>query len=252
MFQPTLELDSTPLDTRPTREPRNQPVFAPVCLVLGSFGAIVATLAEIAAKQEVSVTVKLKEALVEHAALAVEPIYVIGFFVFLGAVMTFVSQTRNYYKAFYAGASILTIFMTVIPTGLPPTPSASTVTAPDKPIAFRGATPDRLGQLAKVKARSASNPRVDVTVATRDKKRVSNVVMTLRDQHGRLASKGRFQGGRFAFSQSPGTYRVVIDVPGYRSQTKVVEFKAGQRQALRFELQPTWQPVILQRLFRKY
>lgn len=252
MLQPTTKIIPEQSANRPAFGPQNQPIFAPVCLVLGSLGAIVATLAEIAAKQEVSVTVKLREALVEHAALAIEPFYVIGFFVFLGAVMTFVSQTRNYYKAFYAGASILTIFMTMIPTGLPPTPTASTLTAPEKPLAFRGAAPQRTAKLATSKAPSAPNPRVDVTVATQDRKRVSQVIMTLRDQRGRLTSKGRFRSGRFVFSQPPGTYRVVIDVPGYRSQTKIVKLKAGQRESLRFRLQPTWQPVVLQRLFRKY
>lgn len=236
---------------------KGQTVSAP-CILLGGAGALIAVLAELMAKGEVSAVVAMKEAVTVYLKIPAAPIDIVGLLVVFGMVLTFISQTTNYKKAFYAGASILTVLMTMVPTGLPPTPghpgtgdqSTAMLQPPQDgeamlvPAAFTlvQATPDSGGRLLlrlstpDGRAPKGSDDRI-VTLRAPDTKRI--------------VAKANYTGNHLSIRHRPGDYLVEVDVPGYEPISRRVTMAAGKALNVDLALKATGRSDFLKRLLKR-
>jgi len=220
----------------------------PRCLVLGGVGALMASLAELTAKGEVSTMLRVKEALATYMGLSIAPAYVMLLFIALGVVLTYASQVDDLKKSLYVGASIITIFLTIIPNGLPP--SVGSNSSPGE----TGGTSWLFSPgvaLAQPVAAAGDMGRIALRLHPRDGKPITAVLLTVRRaQDGSLLARSKLTPDRLEFPQPVGKYRLVIEVAGYRTTSRVVEVVADQTRTVSIELRPTWQPIQLQRFFR--
>jgi hypothetical protein len=224
----------------------------PICLILGGMGAFMASLAELTAKREVSTILRVKEAVNSYLEIPIAPIYVILFFTILGVILTFASQTDDFKKALYVGASIITIFMTIVPNDLPPSPGG-TNSPSSRGSALQRYLSMAMPAYAQDERRMQRMAEVVLTLTTHGEERINEAVITLRDsQSNRLIAQSKYTGDRFAFYQNAGKYLMVIDVPGFKSQTRQITLEEGQTEEIHVELEPTWQPLFLQRIFRAH
>ena len=226
----------------------------PFCLVLGGVGALMASLAELTAKGDVSTVLRVREALTS-LGISIEPIYVVLLFVIFGVVVTFAAQVRDLKKSIYSGASIITIFLTIIPNGLPPGvesgPQSVTSRASEQGLLFNLRGPEEA--LAQPSASEKGMGNVQVSLNPKDGKQISEAVLTVREpSNGRIVARSKFGSTPISFSQRAGKYLLVIEVEGYRTQTREINVVAGQTERLAVDLESTWRPLPLQRLFRKY
>jgi len=225
-----------------------------LCLVLGGVGALMAALAELTAKGEVSTILRVREALNTYLGISAEPIYIMLLFVVLGVVLTFAAQVADMKKALYVGASIITIFLTIIPNELPPSVGSGLQPEVSRAndwgwISFLG--PEEV--LAQSSPRENGLGRVQVNLNPKDGKKISETILTVRElSNGHIVARSKFGSTPIIFSQRTGRYLLVIEVQGYQVQTREISVAAGQAEHISVDLQPTWRPLPVQRLFRSY
>jgi hypothetical protein len=227
----------------------------PFCLVLGGVGALMASLAELTSKGSVSTILRVREALGTYLGISTEPIYVVLLFIGFGVLMTFASQVADLKKSFYVGASIITIFLTIIPNGLPSSVGSSqesvTSGASEQGLLFNLLTPEEA--LAQTSVGTTGRGTVQVNLNPTDGKHITEVVLTVREpSSGSIVARSKFNSTPIVFSQRAARYLVVIEVEGYKTQTREINVTAGQTVQLAVDLESTWRPLPLQRLFRKY
>lgn len=226
----------------------------PVCLVLGGVGALMGCLAELTSKGEVSTLLRVREALSTYLGISTEPIYIMVLFVVLGVVLTFASQVSDLKKSLYVGASIITIFLTIIPNGLPPSVGSDPQSEVSKANEWRWYSflgPDEA--LAQPFRGVFETGRVQVDLSPKDGKKISEAVLTVREpSSGRIVARSKFGSETIIFVNKTGKYLLVIEVRGYQVQTREIDVTVGRVEHVAVNLEPTWRPLPLQRLFLKH
>jgi hypothetical protein len=220
----------------------------PTSLALGGVGALVGVLADLTAKGSVSTVLRVTDAINGFLGLALERIWVVLLFVVLGTVLTFASQVRDPKKALYVGASIITMFMTIIPNELPPSVGSGSLAA----------APGMHGLLAPFVGRALAQPAagergrgtVRITLTTSDGLKPADVIITVRDTGGRVLGRSSFAAERIVFPHDAGKYLIVIEAPGYVVHSEEVSVPSGGTAQVTAELTATWKPLTLQRIFR--
>ncbi|MGV1101049.1 carboxypeptidase-like regulatory domain-containing protein [Thiovibrio sp. JS02] len=223
----------------------------PWCLFVGATGALVASLAELTAKGEVSTLLRVRDALHTHLGLSVQPIYIVLLFVFLGAVLTLVSEVDDLKKAFYVGGSIITVFLTIIPNDLPPSIGGQASTQGG---GISGSSWFAVNEaMAREPWEQGPTGEVRMRLLAPEGKEVGNVVLTVRDQqNGQIVGRSRYDSSHILFRLRSGNYLLVIEVPGFGVESREVEVRAGQPLELAVDLVPSWRPLPMQRLLRDY
>lgn len=227
----------------------------PLCLVLGGVGALMASLAELTAKGEVSTILRVREVLNSFLGISAEPIYILLFFVLLGGVQTFVAQVTDLKKSLYVGASVITLFLTIIPNELPPSVGGGVQSGASR---INGANDRRwINFFGPEEALAQSSPpengvgRVQLNLIPKDGKEISGAVLTVREaSSGHIVARSKFDSVPIEFSQRAGKYLLVIEVNGYQVQTREFGVTSGQTEQITVDL--AWHPLPLQRLFRSY
>jgi hypothetical protein len=220
----------------------------PASLALGGFGALVGVLADLTAKGSVSTVLRVTDAINGNLGMALQRIWIVLLFVVLGVVLTYASQVNDPKKALYVGASIITMFMTIIPNGLPPSVgSGSSAAAPEA----RGPLALLVGRaLAQPTAGERGRGTVQVSLTTTDGRKPAEVILTVRDTGGRVLGRSSFAASPIVFPQDAGKYQIVIEAPGYEVHSEEVSVPPGGTAQVTAELKATWMPLPLQRIFR--
>ena len=224
------------------------------CLVLGGIGALIASVAELTAKGNISTLLRVREALNIHLGLSLESIYIVLLFMVLGVILTFASQVDNLKQSLYVGGSIITVFLTIIPNDLPPSvginaPEAVLENYAVSQFSFFG-TKEAHAQVA-IPGKEKGKVQIHLIPATN--KKITEVILTVRDaEKGRIMAKSRFNSNLIVFSQATGKYLLVIEVPGYLVESRDVEVQANKSTEISVNLKTTSRSLTRQRLFRAF
>ena len=192
--------------------------------ISGAIGGILCIIADLAQKSEASAIITIGRNL--NLILNLPYANIITFIVItgIGVGLCFIFDVKTKQKAFYMGASVLAIMMTLVPYNAPPNLKS---------------TPNSV--------------KVNVIVKTEDKKPLGKVVVTLLDSRTkRLVGKSNYQSGRFYFYQSGGNYRMILEASGYRTEERDLVLVEGTRPiSITVELKCSSTPIFLQRFFKK-
>jgi hypothetical protein len=208
-------------------------------------GASAAVLADLTQKNEASALLKIGDVVGATwlAALVV---------VVLAVAVCFIFECPTPRRAFYTGASVLTILMATVPYKIPP----SINTNPDK---VATAAPRQTGWLlgpsmayAQARTAAASPVALRVNLTTEDGRPVSRALLTLRDpESDAIVARSNLSGASFDLYPAPGRYALVVEVPGYAITRREIDLRAGRPLQLDIRLEADAIPLPLQRLYRK-
>lgn len=200
------------------------PTTRPALILSAFIGGIVCVLADLLQKSEASAVLligrKLEELFFEMQWANVIAIVLV---LSLAVAVSFIFESDTKRAAFYLGASVLAILMTITPYKLPP----GFQTAPN-------------------------SVEVNLSISTEDGKPVKGVLVTLRDAAGKkIVSRTRLPGSQLKFFQDGGTYRLVIELNGYHTHTQQLSLKEGSpSETVDVSLKPSSTPLIIQRILR--
>jgi len=191
-----------------------------------ALGSILLVFADIGLKGDASAIMTIKENLahflgMDNASLTAG--LTILAFIGFGVGFSVVFKSKTMRDAFYHGASVLAIAVTIVPH----------VEVPD------------------LKA-EPNSVRVQVGLRSGSGRPISAVCVVLWDtKAGRIVARSRLRHGDFAFYQSEGTYRMDIEVKGHKMESvplNLVEGSGAERVLL--TLTPSSVPLFIQRVLR--
>jgi hypothetical protein len=208
-------------------------------------GASAAVLADLTQKNEASALLKIGE-VVGTTWLAVLIV------VALAVAVCFIFECATPRRAFYTGASVLTILMATVPYKVPPSintnPDKVAVVAPQQTSWLLGPS------VAYAQTRTAAVAPVTlrVNLTTSDGQPVTRALLTLRDpESDAIVARSSLSGASFDLYPAPGRYVLVVEVPGYSITRREVDLHAGHPRRLDIRLDADAIPLPIQRLYRK-
>jgi hypothetical protein len=186
-------------------------------------GGVLAVLADLSQKGDASAIINLGYNLSKVFGLA-SPATVSTVLILLIAVaLALIFDVSSKRQAFYVGASVLSIMMTIVPY--------------KTPDGFK-TTPNSV--------------EVVVNLATANQKPIVEAVVSLWREDGRtLVARSQVSSDVFRFYQDGGDYKLSVEMAGYSAQfidLKLIEGSTGQ--SLSVILQPSETPIFIQRLLR--
>lgn len=215
----------------------------------GGVGGVVAALCDVVQKNEASAVAAIARAVEVTLRMSFPPILAVILTVCLAIALCFVFEPDTKTKAFYLGASVLAIVMTVVPYKSPPDLQSSASGAigrgasvnVEKPILFARAT-----FLQEARATRAS-----IVLVPEDGEDLPDILITLlaRDTR-RIVAQSKTTSRTFYFSQAPGEYLVRVEASRYQIVEDTLTLRPGEASTRRLELKRTWIPLPVQRLFR--
>jgi hypothetical protein len=252
-------MSSTAQDVASRKEAEAQECSA-LCIALGAFGAFVAVIANLATKKDVSTIAAVKEAL---GALFGMPIPLYGaalLFVLIGIVLVVISRISDRQRAFYSGLSATAIVMTAVPQSLQPglvdTTHSQQPTQELQLETHASAVLDLFIPTASAQARNANAQRgqVKLSITTSDAQPLPPLTVSVREEStGALVARSRVTSAGVTFTQSPGSYLLVVDADaGYLQYVTKFAVTGNDNVELKATLQPTRVPSFVQKLTRKY
>jgi len=223
-------------------------------IVSAGIGAFVAVLADILQKDQASAILKLSQA--STAILHLSPVYIIPLLVALAIGLCFIFDAGTKKRAFYLGASVLSIIMLAAPNADRGVPSLQTGLSTR--VTERVAGGSRWFQLispplAYAKILAAGTPvRLELRLKTDDNKAVFQATVTLVDcPSQQIVGRSTFAGMVFSFYVNPGSYTIFLEAPGYSIEERRLEISSAQNpKSVEFRLHPAQVPVSIQRLSR--
>ena len=222
-------------------------------------GGFVAGLADIVAKGEgASAIEKIADTATEVAGMVFPSFVVVFLLMGLAVALCFIFEVQTKKKAFFVGASILSIIMTFVPYEL--TLSSSPLTNPNKKAVESSTEGSRSYNffspaLCFAQAPDETRPlvRVRIHLVTDDERPISEAIVILREsQNRKIVARFKFAGSDFVFYQLAGDYIITAEVPGYRiAELKInVQAGGGPESLFVIPLKSTWIPLPLQRFLK--
>ena len=224
-----------------------------------AMGALLASLADLSLKGGISTIAKVSSGLNSGLGLSILPIYVVVFFVCVGAIFAWLNNVTDRKTAFYAGAGVISVFMTLVPNEIPK--SLSAVAPPAKSVdAARGVLPNLSWLIGTAQAEAqAKTPlpspssSIRLYVMDTEKHPLMDFTVTLTDPAtNTIIGKSRYDNPNVAFSQPPGEYVLTVEASGYMSQSKTINITNPTTFVVPIELRATSRPDFVQKLFKRY
>ncbi len=224
-----------------------------ICLGLSAAtGGLLAVLSDIGQKQDASAVEHLQSALAGMLGIRTYPAVVALVLIALAVALCFIFSAKSNKSAFYVGASILAIMMTLVPYNA--APPLSTIPAPKEASASVDLSWwDKLLLPGQVYAQTAppndSTYEVAIHLITDNGKPVSSATFTLIDaKSGEILGRSKVQSGSFSFyaPNRPSTLRVQVD--GYAIVERPLN---SASKTMDIQLATSAVPLAVQRVFRK-
>ncbi|HMK29182.1 MAG TPA: hypothetical protein VK473_05800 [Terriglobales bacterium] len=218
----------------------------------GAVGGTLASLADLIQKEHASAVLEIDRMLRTVLNIPSHPIIVVGLLVGFAIALCFIFAADTNVKAFYSGASVLSIIMAMVPFKAPPNLDTSPTQPPTLSPAPVGWLEQHLALpvvYAQAPARALPQFKVDVHLSTQDRKPVSDAVYTLLDPAtGEVIARSRTQGSDYTFYVTSRDYLLRVEVTGYT----IAERRLSPRspQSLTITLSPTKVPLALQRVWK--
>lgn len=196
------------------------------CAVVVSalFGGIVSVLADLIQKNEASAILLISRTFTDILQVRDANIPAIILVLLLGVAVAFIFRAETGRSAFYLGASVLAFVITLTPYKLTP--------------GFKG---------------YPNSVEVSVSISTADNGTVTGAVVTLWDSTGRtMLARSRLPANALRFYQGDGTFRLVVEHPGYKAQAVSLDLRESTepRKSVAVQLEPSGVPLFVQRVLR--
>jgi hypothetical protein len=193
-----------------------------ISLAVAAFvGGLVAMLADLIQKDLASATLKMANIFEDKLAIPHATLVAICLVLFIAVALCFIFEVQTTRRAFYTGASVLAILMTVVPY--------------NHPKDFK-TQPNSVEVILKMK--------------TQDGKPIRNVVVTLTNtENGNIVAQRKMSGEEFKFYEKAGSYSLSVEMPGYEIKSiDLVLVEGSPSQQVSATLRPSGRPLFLQRL----
>jgi|GEM_PF-6870746 hypothetical protein len=189
--------------------------------ISGALGGILCILADLAQKAEASAVLTIGHNLGMFLKIPYANILASVTIVAIATGLCFIFDVKTKQRAFYLGASILAIMMTLVPYN----PPSSLSSIPH-------------------------SVKVEVILETEDNRPIKEVTVTLLDSNNReIMGRSKFQDRSFYFYQPEGDYIMRIEVPGYRTVERELKLVEGEEiEPIRIKLNRSKLPIFIQRL----
>lgn len=224
-----------------------------ICLGLSAAtGGSLAILSDITQKQDASAVEQLHSALGGVLGVQTYPWVVMLLLIVFSVALSFIFSADSNKKAFYIGASILALMMTVVPYKALPglntsPPSSGAGAATEQGWWDRFLIPPQV--FAQNAPQSSPSSPFIVHLETEDKKPVSSAIFALIDpSNGQTIRRSRVQGSDFTFYVNNRTYSLRVQVDGYAIAELPLNLPP---RSLTISLIPSSIPLSIQRVFRK-
>jgi hypothetical protein len=184
-------------------------------------GGLVAMLADLIQKDLASATLKMANTFNENLGIPYSTFVAICLVLLIAVALCFIFEIHTTKHAFYTGASVLAILMTVVPYNVP--------------------------RDFKTKPNSVE---VVLKMKTQDGKQITDAVVTLTNSEtGNIIAQRKMSDDEFRFYQKAGRYGFSVEMPGYESKFVDIELVDGSApQQVSVTLLPSGTPLFFQRL----
>ena len=193
-----------------------------LCAFIGGFFCLVADLAQ---KSEASSirNIALGIGDILEAGYSNSKIIAVVLVLICALVLYFIFDPATKPKAFYLGASVLALMMTITPYE----PSKGFNTQPN-------------------------SVKVVLNLKTKDGKGIKQATLTLwNSQQNKIIARNQISAEQFTFYQNEGHYILTIDMPGYETETQSIELQEGVPfPAIDIILNRSSTPGIIQKLLK--
>ena len=204
----------------------NNKLVTRIALLASAFiGGIICILADLVQKSEASAVLLIGQKLGEIIGLPSPTLFAIGIILIIATSLPIIFESTSKKGAFYVGTSVLAILMTITPYNVPP----GLKTEPN-------------------------SVEVNLSISTQDGGRVEGVILTVSPLDASVKTaitRSRIQGSQLKFYLDGGTYRLIVELPGYVAESRTLSLREGSSpQSLSITLQPSSTPLFIQRIFR--
>lgn len=188
-------------------------------------GGVICILADLIQKSEASAILLIGQKLDEVIGIPSPILFAIGIILIIAASLPLIFESTSKRGAFYAGASVLAILMTVTPYNV--SPGLKT-------------TPNSV--------------EVDLSISTQDGGRVEGAIVTVSplDASSRTPiARSKMSGSQLRFYLDGGTYSLIVELPGYATKSRSLSLSEGSSpQPVSITMQPSSTPLFIQRIMR--
>ena len=192
---------------------------------LGSafFGGFICILADLIQKAEASAVLLIGEKLEKLLGLPSPRLFAIVIILIIAASLPLIFEPKSKKNAFYVGASVLAILMTITPYQIP----AGLKTEP-------------------------SSVAVNLSVSTHDNKKVTGAVVTTIPLNTRgKKARSKMRGAKVKFYLDGGKYRLIVELAGYKTVRRTITIREGSpAQSISISMKPSSTPLFIQRILR--
>lgn len=202
----------------------NNKLVTRTALLASAFvGGIICILADLVQKSEASAVLLIGQKLGEIIGLPRPTLFAIGIILIIATSLPLIFDSTSKKGAFYTGASVLAILMTITPYDVPP----GLKTEPN-------------------------SVEVNLSISTQDGRQAEGAILTVsRLDTNVKTSRSRIQGSQLKFYLDGGTYRLIVELPGYVTESRTLSLREGSSpQSLSITLKPSSTPLFIQRIFR--
>ncbi len=229
-----------------------------ICLGLSAaVGGFVAVLSDVLQKNQASAVDKIDYSLQTTLSVSSHPVLVMSILIGLAVALCFIFGAESNKRAFYIGASIPSILMTLVPyelpKSLPPAPVPATGLVP-APGPQHGTLLGPWKVFAQSEQPEAARARVEVHVRTQDNRPIDETVFTLIDQRTqKIFGRSKVRGGDFAFyvpTRPIGSYLLRVEVVGYQTMQLFFQVLPNHNKSISISLESSSLPLQIQRLFK--
>jgi hypothetical protein len=211
----------------------------------GGFGGLLAILADVLQKQQASTVAKMDDALKTTLGLPVPILVVIPVLMALGVGLCLVFKVESREAAFFRGASVIALLMTVVPYNVPPELPRNQDQANTLSQQLD------LGNVVFAQTRgNDAQSKVNVQLVMPNGGQPSSAIYTLKDaSNGAVIARSNVQGSAFDFYVPNRTYLLQVEVANCRIEQR--QLSVNGPQSLTIHLVNSSVPAAIQRLWTK-
>jgi len=197
-----------------------------VTLVLSAFvGGVLCILADLIQKSEASAVLLIGDKLDEVIGIPSPKITAILLILAIASSLPIIFESSTKKGAFYAGASILAILMTITPYSVPP----GLKTHPN-------------------------SIEVNLSISTQGGRVARGAIVTVRsgnDPGGTIVARSKLSENQVRFYLGGGSYSLTVELPGYETETRRLVLEEGSSpNAINIMFHRSKTPLFIQRLLR--
>lgn len=229
------------------------------------FGSLIAVLADLIQKDVASATLRMSTMAHQHLALDASPVFWMLFLIVLGLGICFVQEPGTKQGAFWAGASVVALLMTVVPFKEQPSRPVANASPSGSSGVLLASADDQIllaqkSYIDEWAPKGTSLLRLHLTAPGATPDTIARITLSRVTPGGDVESwrqslPVRSEGMVLSIPpeglERTSTIRVTVEVPGYEIASATTTVAADARVDLEMRLDQTGKPLWLQRAIRR-